>query len=301
MFLAFLLLPGILFAQNNVTAQSYLLVERDTFAVVTGKNPHQRLAPASTTKIMTTILALERLEGGEIIVPDQNVNSIPRSKLNLIPGKEYKAMDLGTGVMVESANDAAYAVGTYIGGSEDRFATMMTRRAAELGAVDTQFKNASGLYVSGHYSTCHDLAVMLRHALTFEKFREIASMKYFLFQNYTRSVRYKNHNRFLFCFEPAVAGKTGFTRASRHCYAGAFEKDDKVYILAMLGSRDLWGDAVKILGTLYDRLPSDREIRLAKAHSLTLMSYKEKKERPDVPKKKGKKAKKGKKKAVKGQ
>jgi D-alanyl-D-alanine carboxypeptidase (penicillin-binding protein 5/6) len=87
-------------------------------------------------------------------------------------------------------------------------------------------------------------------------------------------VRYKNHNRLLFCFEPTIGGKTGFTRASKHCYVGAFEKEGRVYILSMLGSRDLWGDAVKILEGLYSDLPSDKEIRLAKSSSLTFTSYK---------------------------
>jgi D-alanyl-D-alanine carboxypeptidase (penicillin-binding protein 5/6) len=88
-------------------------------------------------------------------------------------------------------------------------------------------------------------------------------------------VRYKNHNRLLFCFEPTIGGKTGFTRASKHTYVGAFEKEGRVYILSMLGSNNLWGDALKILQGLYTDLPSDKEIRLAKSNSLTLTSYKQ--------------------------
>ena len=82
-----------------------------------------------------------------------------------------------------------------------------------------------------------------------------------------------NHNRLLFCFSPSIGGKTGFTRASRHCYVGAFEKDGRVYILAILGSRNLWGDATDILQEIYTEVPSQREISLVKASNLVLSSY----------------------------
>jgi serine-type D-Ala-D-Ala carboxypeptidase (penicillin-binding protein 5/6) len=287
-----LLFPALLFGNEVVTAPSYLLVEQESFEIIAGKNYHDPLPPASTTKIMTTILALENLEGTEVIRADKGVNGLPRSKLNLVPGKEYLAMDLITGIMVESANDAAHVVATYLGGTEDRFAEMMTAKAREIGAFNTQFRNASGLFASGHLSTCYDLALILRYALTVERFPDIAATRYFLFEDQQRSVRYKNHNRFLFCFAPAIAGKTGFTRASRHCYVGAFEKDGKVYILSMLGSRDLWGDAIKILRVLYDHVPTEREISLARSHAIALTSYKQKQEKPDPLKKKIKKAKK---------
>jgi D-alanyl-D-alanine carboxypeptidase (penicillin-binding protein 5/6) len=271
------LIPFSLPAGESITAPSYLLVEKDTFQVISGRDYDRRLAPASTTKVTTIIVALERLGGDEIVVPDKTVAAIPASKLNLIPGNSYKAMDLMKGTMIESANDAAYAIASYVGGTEENFARMMNDKARTIGAYDTNFKNASGLPIEGQYTTCWDLALMFRHGLENDRFREIISTRYFLFENSKRSVRYKNHNRFLFCFEPAIGGKTGFTRAARHCYVGAFEKDGKIYILSLLGSRNLWGDAVNILRGLYADLPSDREIQLAKSGSVTLASYKQKK------------------------
>jgi D-alanyl-D-alanine carboxypeptidase len=286
-----LLFPLCVVANDTITASSYILVEKDSFQVISGRDYHKRLAPASTTKVMTTIVALERLNGYEIVKADGKVLSIPASKLSLLPGREYKAIDLIKGTMVKSANDAAYALAVHVGGDETSFADMMNKKAQEIGAYNTHFKNASGLSVDNQYTTAYDLALIMRHALSNERFREIAATKYFSFQEGTRNVRYKNHNRFLFCFEPAIAGKTGFTRMSRHCYVGAFEKDEKVYILALLGSNNLWGDAVNILKNLYERLPSDREIRLAKSCPVELTSYKEKKERKPVAKKKAKKSK----------
>ncbi len=298
--LVFLLFfPLLLPAANDITAQSYLLVEKDSFEIIAGKDYHRKLAPASTTKVVTTIVAIEKLSGDEAVVPDKKVLGFPHSKLELVPGKRYKAMDLMKGAMVESANDAAYTLATHIGGSEERFADIMNNKAREIGATDTNFKNASGLYDRSQYTSCYDLALMFRYALANERFKEIVGMKYFSFRDDKRNVTYKNHNRFLFCFEPALGGKTGFTKASKHCYVGAFEKNGKIYILSLLGSRNLWGDAVRILGGVYDELPSDREIRLAKAGAVKLSAYKvvAKKEKT-VKKKPGKKHKKTKKKSA---
>jgi D-alanyl-D-alanine carboxypeptidase (penicillin-binding protein 5/6) len=220
---------------------------------------------------------------------------MPASKLDLAPGKSYKAADLIKGSMVESANDAAHTLGLAIAGTEEGFAAMMNEKARQIGATNTHFKNASGLYMPGHYSTCWDLALMFRYALSNERFRSIISQKYFLFKGDRRDIRYANHNRLLFCFEPSIGGKTGFTRASKHCYVGAFEKDGRVYILALLGSRNLWGDAVNILAQLYDKVPTKTELTLAKASALTLSSYKvPEQHHPPAVKKSHKKAKKSK-------
>lgn len=294
------LFPLLLSANSDITASSYLLVEKDSFQVIEGKDYHKRLPPASTAKVVTTIVAIEKLDGSETIVPDKKVLCLPHSKLGLVPGKRYKAIDLMKGAMVESANDAAYTLAAYVGGGEERFAEMMNVKAREIGAFDSHFSNASGLYVHDQYTSCYDLALMFRYALANERFRQIVSMKYFSFEDDKRNVMYKNHNRFLFCFEPAVGGKTGFTRASKHCYVGAFEKDGKTYILSLLGSGDLWGDAVKILSSVYEELPSDKEIRLAKAGAVTLSAYKHKVAKKQPAKKKHKKYKKARKRSAKG-
>ncbi|MBP6942112.1 MAG: D-alanyl-D-alanine carboxypeptidase [Syntrophorhabdaceae bacterium] len=282
----FFLFPSMLFAGETITANSYILVEKESFEIIAGRNYHTKLAPASTTKVMTTLLAIETVDTGETIIPDKKVARLPASKMHLVPGREYSAIDLMNGAMIESANDAAYALAKHIGGSEEDFARMMNERANELGALNTNFKNASGLYVNGQYTTCYDLALIFKYALSNDIFRELITKKYFFFQDSRKSVRYKNHNRFLFCFEPAIGGKTGFTRKSKHCYVGAFERDGRTYILSLLNSRDLWGDAVLILGNLYDQLPSDKELRSARAPSASLSSYKQKKATKKVSAKK---------------
>lgn len=257
----------------DITADSFILVEKDSFGIIAGRDYHRSLPPASTTKVMTTVLALERLDDQESIVPTKKVLSIPASKLSLFPGRPYKAIDLIKGALVESANDAAYSLAVAIGGSEERFAEMMNEKAQLIGALDTHFENASGLYVPNHYSSAYDLALIFRYALENPAFREIVGMKYFSFKRGNADITYKNHNRLLFCFAPSIGGKTGFTRASRHTYVGAFQKEGRTYILALLGSRNLWGDAVAILQEIYTDVPSKTEISLARAHHVTLSSY----------------------------
>ena len=152
-----LLVPFSLSAREGVTASSYLLVEKDTFQVISGRDYDQKRAPASTTKVLTTIVALEKLQGNETIVPDKTVLKIPASKLNLVPGRQYQAADLIKGTMIESANDAAYTIASHIGGTEESFAQMMNEKARSIGAYDSNFRNASGLFEEGQYTTCWDL------------------------------------------------------------------------------------------------------------------------------------------------
>jgi serine-type D-Ala-D-Ala carboxypeptidase (penicillin-binding protein 5/6) len=257
----------------DITAESYLLIENDTFSIIAGKDYHRPLPPASTTKILTTIIALEKLKEQDIVVPTNKVVAIPASKLNLLPGKPYQAIDLIKGAMIESANDAAYSLAVAVAGSEERFAEFMNEKAREIGARDSHFENASGLYVPNHVSSAYDLSLILRYALQNQRFQDVIGTKYFFFKRGSTDFKYVNHNRLLFCFEPSIGGKTGYTRASRHCYVGAFEQDGKTYILAILGSRSLWADACAILQSVFKDVPTEQEIVLAKAHKASLVSY----------------------------
>jgi D-alanyl-D-alanine carboxypeptidase (penicillin-binding protein 5/6) len=259
-----LILPLSAFAAE-ITADSYLLVEKDSLTVIAGRDYHRPLPPASTTKVMTAILALEKLDEEQSIVPTKRVLSLPASKLSLFPGRPYKAIDLIEGAMVESANDAAYSLSVAVAGSEENFADLMNAKAHEIGASDSNFENASGLYAPGHRTSAWDLALIFRYALENKRFQEIIGTKYFLFNRGDADIRYMNHNRLLLCFAPSVGGKTGFTHASKHCYVGAFQKEGKTYILSILGSRNIWMDAVGILQQIYTAVPTQREISLVKA------------------------------------
>lgn len=287
LFLVLIFVPSFSFAYSDfVSAQSYVLLEKDSLEIIEGKDFQRRLAPASTTKVLTALIALERLKGNELIRAPKEVVFLPPSKMGLIPGKKYRAIDLIYGMLIKSANDAAYTIACHIGGTEEKFARIMTEKARRIGATQTNFVNASGLYHPNQYTTTLDLALILRYALDFPRFREILSTRYFNFRDGKRNVIFQNHDRFLFCFEHAIGGKTGFTRLSRHCYVGAFEKEGKTYILSILGSQDLWGDALTILGSLYHSLPGNQEIENARAKDIILTSYKKKKEGSNLKMKK---------------
>ncbi len=286
-FLFLLFFPSLLFAYSDfVTARSYILLEKNSLEIVEGKDIDKRLAPASTTKVVTALIALEKLKADELIKVPSGVLSIPPSKMGLKPGKKYRAIDLIKGLLVKSANDAAYAIACHISGTEESFARLMNQTARRIGAYQTNFVNASGLFHPEQYTTCRDLALIFSYALDSPGFREILSTRYFDFHDGLKKVRFQNHDRFLFCFEPAIGGKTGFTKASRHSYVGAFEKNGRIYILSILGSEDLWGDALLILRNLFDRLPGEKEIANARARDTVLASYKKKKETLNKPRKK---------------
>ena len=118
-------------------------------------------------------------------------------------------MDLIKGTMVESANDAAYSLSVAVAGSEERFAEMMNEKAREIGALESHFENASGLYMPGHTTSAYDLALIFRYALENKRFQEIVGTKYFFFNRGDADMRYMNHNRLLFCFAPSIGGEDG--------------------------------------------------------------------------------------------
>jgi D-alanyl-D-alanine carboxypeptidase (penicillin-binding protein 5/6) len=279
-FFVFLLSP-ILCASQEITASSYLLLEAQSLEVIDGKDYKRPLPPASTIKILTALVALERLRGDEMIVVPRKVLGLPHSRAGLVPGRAYKAIELIEATLIHSANDAAYTLAKRVAGSEEAFARLMMEKAASLGAKDTVIKNATGLNAEGQHTTCYDLALILKGALEHERLRNLLSMRSFSLRHGRKITYYENHNRLLFCFPPTVGGKTGYTRASRYTYVGAFEKGGRVYILSMLQSEDLWGDARVILSKVFDEVPTEGELRLAKAK--VRVEY-------EAPKKRGKAA-----------
>lgn len=263
--LLFLLQPVFCYASEEIGASSYLLLDGKTMEVLDGRDYERPFPPASTIKILTALLALERLRDDEKIVVPKEVLLLPHSKACLIPGKAYSAIELIKATLIHSANDAAFTLAKAIAGSEEAFARLMNDKAALLGAKNTVIKNSTGLYVEGQHTTCYDLALILKGCLANERFRDLLSTKSFSLRHGKKMVSYENHNRFLFCFPPALGGKTGYTRASKYTYVGAFEKDGRIYILSILQSENLWTDATKILSSVFEEVPSEGELRLAKA------------------------------------
>ena len=241
-------LPSSASADPNPSATAALIMDAPTGEILYEKNANIPLPMASTTKVMTGLLGVERLRPHEIVQISAYAASMSASKLYLRPGELMRADDLLQAILLKSANDASAALAEKISGSEIAFAKLMTRRAHELGAQNTHFENASGLPSDDHYSTAYDLAVILRYAMQRPDFAEIMQMKTASVESMAgRAWTVRNHNRLLWTFPGALGGKTGWTRASRHCYVGMVEHGGKTLIVSILASSRLWNDINELL------------------------------------------------------
>jgi D-alanyl-D-alanine carboxypeptidase (penicillin-binding protein 5/6) len=241
-------LPTFASTDPNPSAVAALIMDATTGEVLYEKNPHLPLPMASTTKVMTGLLGVERLRHHEVVPVSAYAASVAPSKIYRRPGDLMRVDDLLQAILLKSANDASAALAEKISGSEEAFARLMTRRARELGAQNTNFENASGLPMDGHYSTVYDLAILLRYAMQRPDFAEVMQMKTASIESLLgRSWTIRNHNRLLWTFPGALGGKTGWTRASKHCYVGMVENGGRTLIVSVLASSQLWSDIDELL------------------------------------------------------
>lgn len=197
----------------HISAGAAIVMDADSGRVLYEKNAYKRSSIASTTKIMTAIVALENGRDDEDVIVSKKAASISGSQVNLKEGKTYKLGELMYAMMLRSGNDAAIAIAEHIGGSVEAFAEMMNRKAAEIGATNTNFVTPHGLDNPQHYSTPYDLALITQYALKNEKFRKIVSTKNSTFQG----ANITNTNEMLGVY-PGVNGvKTGYTGQAGRC------------------------------------------------------------------------------------
>lgn len=237
-------------SEPKVTAKSAVIMDARTGEVFWSKNPDQRRAPASTTKIVTTMLALESGRLDESFTVSSRAQKQVPSKLYLRKGQKLTLRDLTYSLMLKSANDGAVVVAEGLGGSVESFAKQMTARAKKTGATRTTFRNPSGLTHSQHLSTARDLGKIMRAALDVPGFRKVAgtkARKISVRSSKVRTVSLNNKNRLVHGYFASVIGKTGYTRAAGKCFAGAATYDGREVIVVIMGSRDLWGDTKKMI------------------------------------------------------
>jgi D-alanyl-D-alanine carboxypeptidase (penicillin-binding protein 5/6) len=243
------------FPESELTGKAAFLMNPVTGQVLYAKDADLRLPPASTTKIVTAIVVLESDAFKKTMLrTSTEATRVPRSKINLRPGYSMDIVDLLYSLLLSSANDASIVLAEGIGGSVARFAEMMTRKAAELGARNTRFTNPHGLTATGHYSTARDMALIFNHAMANPVFREIVATRTktvsALVNAKSRRVKHiplRNHNRLLWNFDGALGGKTGYTFAAQKCFVGAAARDGVTLTVSVLGSQDLWRDATNLL------------------------------------------------------
>jgi D-alanyl-D-alanine carboxypeptidase len=196
----------------------------------------------------------------ELLTVSKAATRVPASKLYLRPGQTLTIDDLLYGLLLSSANDASMVLAEGIGGSVEHFAELMTKKANEIGAINSHFTNPHGLTAPDHYSTARDLALLFRYAMKNATFREIVQTKISSVSSNTlvrkravvRRISVRNHNRLLWNFDGALGGKTGYTLAAQKCFVGAVERNGVTIIVSILGSRDQWGDTQKLLEYGFD-------------------------------------------------
>src|SRR5437016_1404491 len=232
-----------------ITARAAAVVDAATGEVIWERNGSTPLPPASTTKVLTSILALESGRLDESFRVSGNAADTAPSKINLRPGQRMRLKNLLYAVLLNSANDAAEVVAEGLAGSDEVFAAHMTARARELGAGTAHFANPHGLTAPGHEASARDLALIFRHGLDVPLFREILetrSVQVPLESHHIQWVALHSHNRLLSGYAYPVIGKPGCTRPARRCFVGAASHGDRELIIALLGARDLWSDARRL-------------------------------------------------------
>ncbi|MEO2169353.1 MAG: D-alanyl-D-alanine carboxypeptidase family protein [bacterium] len=235
----------------RVTARAAVVMDARTGELLWSKNPDQKRAPASTTKIMTTVLGLEAERMNDYFRVSSRAQRQQPSKLYLVKGQKVQLRELLYSLMLKSANDSAVVVAEGVSGSVDKFATKMTARARKVGAKNTTFRNPNGLPNRRHLSTARDMGLILRDALGVDGFRRIAgttSRKIRVRRGRkTKRIAVRNKNRLLNGYFAKVIGKTGYTREAGKCFAGAATWKGREVIVVVLGSKNLWGDTRELV------------------------------------------------------
>lgn len=231
-----------------ITAPSAILLDGATNRIVYSKTPHLRRAPASTTKLLTAIVAVEAMDLNAVVTIPAYVEKIPPSKIHLRRGERYRVRELVRALLINSANDAAEAL-AYAGGNgnRQRFIDLMNQKAGSLGCKHSHWINPSGLPGSGQYSTVFDMARIMAEVQRYPFLVQTLQARTLIIKSFTgRKIYLRNHNRML---PQRVIGKTGWTRLARHCFVGEFAVNGRKIFVAMLGSHALWRDLRKLVAS----------------------------------------------------
>ena len=257
---AALLIFSLLITQNaiavDLSARAAALIDGKSGKVLFEKNKDERLPMASTTKIMTGLLACESKKMKKVVTVSPVASGTEGSSLWLEPGEKQTLENLTYGLMLRSGNDAAVAIAEYLGGSTEAFALMMNERAKKIGVQNTGFQNPNGLDAEGHFTTAYDLALISREAMKNKKFRKIVSAKNKTIpwesSEWDRSLT--NHNKMLWRYEGCNGIKTGFTKKSGRCLVTSAKRGKTELICVTLNAPDDWNDHTKMLDYGFETL-----------------------------------------------
>ena len=233
----------------GLSARAAVVIEADSGRIIYAENENERLSMASTTKIMTALLAVEANDPDREIKVSGDMLKVEGTSMGLLDGDTVTLEGLICGMLLTSGNDAANVTAYTLGGSLEGFAKLMNERAGEIGMENTNFVTPSGLDAEEHYSTAYDMALLGAEAIKNEQFREYCSMS-------SARVEYGNppylrtltgHNKMLTLYDGAFGIKTGFTKKSGRCLVSAAEREGVTLVAVTLNAPDDWNDHMKML------------------------------------------------------
>ncbi|MCS7203537.1 MAG: D-alanyl-D-alanine carboxypeptidase [Thermodesulfovibrio sp.] len=231
---------------DDLDAKSAVVVDGQTGKILYGKNPHLKHPPASTTKLVTAMIALEHLEPEKVVVISKKAAKTVSVEPKLKEGQTYTVRDLVYLALMRSVNSATVALAEAVAGDEKRFVKLMNQKVRSIGAKETKFTNSSGLPGRGQYTTVYDLTKIISHALTYPIIKDAINTRIYLIKSSDGEQYFiQNTNQLLWSDDNMIGGKTGYTKSARHCFVVASKIDGKVVYAAVLGAsnRDkLWKD-----------------------------------------------------------
>lgn len=235
-------------SELDLNANFAVLIDYTTGQILYQKNAFVRRPPASTTKILTSIIAIEKGNLQRTVIASRNASRADGSSIYLKTGEAHSLKELLYGILLNSGNDASIAVAEDLAGSEPKFAEWMTTKAHQIGAIDSNFKNCNGLPAREHYSTAYDLAVIARYALHNPVFADMVGTKRKLIPwpgNSSERI-FVNHNKLLWRYQFADGVKTGYTEEAGGCLVSSATKGGHRLIAVVLKSKDIYGDSTQL-------------------------------------------------------
>lgn len=230
-----------------VYSEGAVLMDGRTGTVLYSKNEHTQFEPASTTKVMTALVVLENVKLTDKVTIGEKPPLVDGSAIGIREGEVYTVEELMLGLLLESGNDCAEALAEYVAGSNEEFAKLMNAKAKELGALNTNFKNPSGLHEDGHLTTAYDLALMMKAALHNKDYVRISQTESYKYVNQPFSDGSEkwatNRNQLLNEYSPyfygsTLCGKNGYTPEANHSYTAAAVRDEEVLVGAFINATD---------------------------------------------------------------
>ncbi len=269
-------------AKPSISSEAGILLDYESGKILYGKNIHKKMYPASTTKVMTALLTLERANLSDRVIIDYDLGYIDGSSMFLKKGEIFTVEELLKVLLIRSANDVAVVLANHISGSTEEFAKLMNKRAKELGAKETHFANPNGLPDPNHYTSAYDLALIAREAMKHEKFREIVKTPFIKIpptMETPETRTFRNSNRLLWGiggrntmeykgkiinikYDLVDGIKTGFTNVARQCLISSGEKNDFRLISVVLKSegKNVYIDTRTLLDYGFDNYTAEKII-----------------------------------------